>query len=67
MAIVLRARLTEVLNGGISGLGAHCTLKATNLKTVTSADIRCGGTIDSRRSQRAATGTRSDLKSSQTG
>lgn len=33
MAIVLRTRLTEVLNGGISGLGAHCTLKATNLKT----------------------------------
>jgi hypothetical protein len=67
MAIVLRARLTEVLNGGISGLGAHCTFKATDLKMVPSADIRCAGTIDSRRNQRAAAGMRSDLKSSQTG
>lgn len=32
MAIVLRARLTEVLDGSISGLRAHCALKAANLE-----------------------------------
>jgi hypothetical protein len=60
----LRARLTKVLDGSISGLRAHGTLK---VKMASFSQYPLWREQPTHREASAAAGTQSDLKNSQTG